>query len=104
MNPLVSLILLGSTSGPASLPDLRPPPVVATALVFTPAVAVTAPPVALPRDSRQPVAVVGFDQPTVTHYFLRVDDRQSLDTFSSYGRWDGGSRRAVTVRIGVSTR
>jgi hypothetical protein len=70
----------------------------ALALVCDPPCTAGEPPLYLDRDARQPGAFAGYDQPTVTYSYLRVDDR--YQPFGD-GRYD---RQAVTEREGVSTR
>jgi hypothetical protein len=104
--PIAVLALQGAgptTSAPAASANLATRPI-ASALVFTPTLLTSMPRIDLSRDAREPVAVVGFDQPTITHYYLRLDDRQYGDFSGPFGRSEAVYRRAVTVRIGVSTR
>lgn len=79
-------------------------PAVASGLVYSPVPPEVEPLPQLARDIRQPGAFVGYDSVTVTNFYLRVDDRQFTDWTGRGGRWDGFSRRAVTIRMGTSTR
>jgi hypothetical protein len=69
----------------------------ALALACDPAIIRDQPALYLDRESRQPAAFAGYDQPTVTYSYLRSDDDYTFD----HGRFN---REAVTERIGVSTR
>jgi hypothetical protein len=71
------------------------------ALVFTPPVALGAPPVELARDERQPSAFVGYPEMVSEHFYLRWDDRQSSDGFGDRDRYE---RRAVSEKTGVLYR
>lgn len=110
MSLVLTIVLLAAqhaaapSSAAASPPCAAPASRIAAALVFPPIISASLPPIDLTRDERQPVAIVGFDQPTVTYYHLRLDDRQYGDFYGPFGRSEGVYRRAVTVRIGVSTR
>ncbi len=70
----------------------------ATVLAFDPPTAPFDASAALSRDARQPAAVVGYDEVTVTSFYLRTDDRLSDDFGDNY------DRRAFSVRSGVSYR
>ncbi len=52
----------------------------------------------LDRDSRQPAAFAGYDEPTVSYSYVRTDDNYNPDQNGNY------DREAVTERVGVSTR
>ena len=70
-----------------SVADQGPPPsaiaqdssdeAVAAALVFDPALIIGEPPVMLAREDRQPGAFVGYQEQTVTSFYIRIDDRQT---------------------------
>jgi hypothetical protein len=70
----------------------------ALALACDPPITANQPALYLDRESRQPAAFAGYDQPTVTYSYLRVEDRYNPDQQGNY------DRDAVTERIGVSTR
>ena len=70
----------------------------ASALVFTPAIALAEPEIDLARDVRQPAAFVGFEEPTATFFAVRSDDRQTSDGTDRF------VRRAVSVKVGVTHR
>ncbi|MBV8779888.1 MAG: hypothetical protein JO353_00690 [Phycisphaerae bacterium] len=70
----------------------------AVALAFDPPITIDQGELALDRESREPRAFVGYDEPTITYSYLRVDDRMDG---TGRGRYD---REAVAERIGVSTR
>ena len=59
---------------------------------------------ALSRDDRRADAFVAYDQPTVTRFYLRIDDRQSHESYGRFGNFDRHTRRAVTTRYGVVVR
>ncbi|HZN64197.1 MAG TPA: hypothetical protein VFB66_02775 [Tepidisphaeraceae bacterium] len=71
------------------------------ALVFTPPVALDAPPVELARDVRQPTAFVGYPEMVSEHFYLRWDDRQTNDGFHERDRYE---RRAISEKTGVLYR
>ena len=75
--------------------------VAASALVFAPPIAANDQPLDLARDTRERAAFVGYDQTTTTFSFVETDDRQGGFNFNTGDRfW----RRAVSARVGVSTR
>lgn len=71
------------------------------ALVFTPPVALDAPPVELARDVRQPTAFVGYPEMVSEHFYLRWDDRQTNDGLHERDRYE---RRAISEKTGVLYR
>ena len=71
------------------------------ALVFTPPVALDAPPVELSRSDRQPSAFVGYPEMVSEHFYLRWDDRQTNDGFHERDRYE---RRAISEKTGVLYR
>lgn len=88
--------------------------VTASALVFDPPVTIGEEPLELSRADRQPGAFVGYQGPTVEHFYIRMDDSQVGSSFGGggrYGGWGGGGgsfdfyeRRAITERSGVRFR
>jgi hypothetical protein len=70
----------------------------ALALACDPPVIAGQPALYLDRESREPAAFAGYDQPTVTYSYLRVEDRYNPDNQGKY------VRDSVTERIGVNTR
>ena len=77
----------------------------AAALVFDPPVAAGEAPIELSRDSRAPAAVVGFDGPITTFFWIHTDDWQQSDWGgSSNGVGDHYERRAVVDKSGVTYR
>ncbi len=58
----------------------------------------------LSRDARRADAFVAYDQPTITRFYLRIDDRQSQESYGRFGNFDRHTRRAVTTRYGVVVR
>jgi hypothetical protein len=70
----------------------------ASALVFTPAVAMDGPDLDLSRDEREPGAFVGYDDVEQSFVYVRTDDRQSS---RGIGRFE---REAITEKVGSSTR
>ena len=69
------------------------------ALAFTPPVARGERELQLWRDGRELTAFGGYDQTIAQYYYIRTDDRQNI-----WGDNDTVMRRAVNVRIGISTR
>jgi len=80
---------------PACAPQSDSP---AIALACDPPVIAGEPPLYLDRESREPAAFAGYDQPTVTYSYLRINDYYNPDKQGNY------DREAVTERIGVTTR
>jgi hypothetical protein len=80
---------------PTCLPQSDAP---ALALACDPPVIAGQPALYLDRESREPAAFAGYDQPTVTYSYLRVEDRYNPDKQGNY------DRDAVTERVGVTTR
>jgi hypothetical protein len=86
--------------------------VTASALVFDPPVIAGEEPLELSRADRAPGAFVGYEGPTVEHFYIRLDDSQIGARFGGggrFGRGGGGTfdhyeRRAVTERLGVRYR
>jgi len=88
-------------SRPASLSDPNAPQYSenpATALAFTPTIALHEPPIALWRDLRQPAAFVGFEGLGASFIYIRTDDRQSNDNTDSYLRQSIIEKTGVTYR------
>jgi hypothetical protein len=80
---------------PAYTPQTDSP---ALALACDPPVIAGQPALYLDRESREPAAFAGYDQPTVTYSYLRINDFYNPDKQGNY------DREAVTERVGVSTR
>jgi len=70
----------------------------ALALACDPPVVAGQPALYLDRDSREPAAFAGYEQPTITYSYLRVEDHYNPDKLGNY------DRMAVTERVAVSTR
>jgi hypothetical protein len=70
----------------------------ALALACDPPLIADQPALYLDREPREPAAFAGYDQPTVTYSYLRVEDHYNPDKRGNY------DRDAVTERIGVTTR
>src|SRR5688572_30222771 len=62
-------------------------PVAASALVFAPPVTLGEPEIDLDRSVRQPSAFLGWDEGSIEHYRITVDDRQVFGNV--YGAWGG---------------
>jgi hypothetical protein len=75
-------------------------PATSSALVFDPPVIANEPPVELARETRQPVAVLGYEDIVTTYSYTRSDDRFRV-TFDNGDRYE---RRSISERIGISTR
>jgi hypothetical protein len=97
-----AVLLVGCATHPRSA-AYQPAPdeeaVAASALVFDPPLVRDEPPLLLARQPRQPSAVVGYDEVQTTFFYLRMDDRQFIDSPR-----DWSLRRAITTRVGVSHR
>lgn len=74
---------------------------IAAALVFPPALAADTPALDLSRDARGPSAFLGFQDLTVTHFFLWMDDRQLNYGPDNHDRFE---RQAITQKSGVTYR
>src|SRR5437016_1879014 len=90
---------------PASQPAMIEPemlyePSHASALVFTPPIALDEPPLELSRADREPAAFVGYDDLMRTYIYVRTDDRFSGDGTGN----DRYERRAIMEKVGSSTR
>ena len=72
---------------------------VAAALVFDPALIIGEPPVMLAREDRQPGAFVGYQEQTVTSFYIRIDDRQTGNRHN-----DRYERRAIIEQVGATYR
>ena len=83
---------------PASMPSLAQSDSSALALACNPPCIAGQPALYLDRDSRQPTAFAGYDQPTVSYSYVRTDDNYNPDKNGNY------DREAVTERVAVSTR
>src|SRR5688572_26797506 len=111
-----SFLLLGIFfSGCASKPAAPVPPApvaqaaesvydraaTASALMYDPPVAVNAPRIDVSRDGRAQAAFAGYEELTVTQFYLFQDDRQQ-----NYGGWnnDRFERRAITQKASVTYR
>jgi len=70
----------------------------ATMLVFDPPTATIDASTALPRDARERAAVVGYDEVTVSSYYVRQEDRQSDDWGDAYNRSSYSSRSGLSYR------
>jgi hypothetical protein len=68
------------------------------ALAFDPPAIAGQPALYLDRESREPAAFAGYDQPTVTYSYLRINDFYNPDPNGNY------TRQAVTEQLGVSSR
>lgn len=80
-------------------PTTRPAERASGALAFTPPIAQGERELQLWRDGRELTAFGGYDQTIAQYYYIRTDDRQNF-----WGNDDTLMRRAVNVRIGVTTR
>ena len=67
-------------------------------LVFSAPVTQGEPPVMLAREPREPAVFLGYDELSITSYYIRTDDRQSDDYT------DRHYRRAVIQKSGISYR
>src|SRR5258706_14754846 len=67
-------------------------------LAFSPPIAQNEPPIALPRDQRQPAAFVGFGEVTASYFYIRTDDRMTNDGTDHF------VRRSIIEKVGVSYR
>jgi hypothetical protein len=91
----------------AAIEQLAPPPIaqagtedsVASTLVFDPPLLIGEPPVALAREDRQAGAFVGYQEQTITSFYIRIDDRQTGD----HDR-DRYERRAIIEQVGATYR
>jgi len=72
----------------------------ASALCFTPPIALDEPPLELSRADREPAAFVGYDDLMRTYIYIRTDDRFSGDGSGN----DRYERRAIMEKVGSSTR
>ena len=72
-------------------------PVTASALAFDPPIAAVEPSLDLSRESREPLAVLGYDEPIATFSYVRSDDRFRV-TFADGDRYE---RRAISERVGI---
>jgi hypothetical protein len=72
---------------------------VAASLVFDPPLTIGEPPVVLAREDRQAGAFVGYQEQTVTSFWIQIDDRQTGDP-----RCDRYERRAIIVQTGATYR
>jgi len=70
----------------------------AAMLVFDPPVATLDASAQLPRDARERAAVVGYDDVTISSFYIRQEDRQSDDWGTAY------NRSSYTTRAGTSYR
>jgi hypothetical protein len=84
-----------TSSQPAYTPQIDTP---ALALACEPPITANQPALYLDRESREPAAFAGYDQPTVTYSDLQVNDNYQPFHDGSY------ERQAISERIGVSTR
>lgn len=82
-----------------AIPTTRPAERPSGALAFTPPIAQGERELQLWRDGRELTAFGGYDQPIAQYYYIRTDDRQNF-----WGNDDTLMRRAVNVRIGITTR
>jgi hypothetical protein len=78
--------------------------VAASALVFDPPVTSIQPAPQLARDERGIAAFAGYDEGITTFFYLRVNDRQLLDSGGRGGDFGQYERRAVSETFGVSHR
>ena len=78
--------------------------VTASALVFDPPAAEDELVLDLAREPRLPGAFIGYEEPTVSFYSVRVDDIQGAGWGWGWGWGDGYMRRAITSRTGGSYR
>ena len=67
------------------------------ALVFDPPVTLSEPRLNLSRDTRGAAAFAGFEDSTVTYFYVRTDDRQTTDNTDRFQR-DGYSAKVGAVR------
>ena len=72
----------------------------ATSLVFDPPLTIGEPPVILAREDRQAGAFVGYQEQTVTSFWIEIDDRQA----GGNPRCDRYERRAIIVQTGATYR
>jgi len=112
---LLSLVtLVGCASRPAPSPmavaQIDDEGAVAASLVIDPPFVAAEPPLDLPRDERHATAYAGFEEFSVTHYWLYQDDHQR-DRAPSWGvrgfgglRQDRFDRQAITQKVGVYYR
>jgi hypothetical protein len=97
--------------------DFPGEPVAASALVFAPPVTLGEPAIDLDRSVRQPSAFLGWDEGSIEHYRITVDDRQvfgnaygasgSRGRGVGYGGWgwsDRYERRVESERVGAIRR
>jgi hypothetical protein len=115
---LLILISMASVAGcasqaarnaPASEPVITAPEAqgadedgaIAASLVFDPPLTIGEPPVALAREDRQAGAFVGYQEQTVTSFWIQIDDRQGG---SGNPRCDRYERRAFIVQTGATHR
>jgi hypothetical protein len=98
-----------SAKAPAVAP-LETPAVVASALVFDPPVIQNEAPLELSRADREARVSLGYQELTAEYFYIRLDDRQTNDSFGIHsisggrGNFDRYERRAVTERVGVRYR
>jgi hypothetical protein len=71
-----------------------------SALVFDPPATINEPPLELARETRQPMAVLGYEDIVTTYSYTRSDDRFRV----SFDNGDRYERRSISERIGISTR
>jgi hypothetical protein len=92
---------IASAPGAAKVtqPECEDRPVVATALVFDLPEETFGPPLDLRRGSRQPMALLGYDEGVSEFYSVWTDDRQRENV-----KYDRYERRAVSVRTGARYR
>lgn len=114
----VAMLLLAGCQQSAVRPSARtptvlpvePPAVMASALVFDPPVIQNESPLELSRADREARVSVGYQELTAEYFYIRLDDRQTNDSFGIHGSGGGSGnfdrydRRAVTERVGVRYR
>ena len=94
---------LGCTNAPRQQGvSIAPMPVYEEApsasLVFSAPVTLGEAPVVLAREPREPAVFLGYDELSITSYYIRTDDRQTDDYTDRY------FRRAVIQKSGISYR
>lgn len=71
--------------------------VASSALVFDPPLTLSEPRLDLSRQLRGEAAFAGFEDSTVTYFYVRTDDRQTNDFTDRYAR-EGYSAKVGSVR------
>jgi hypothetical protein len=67
------------------------------ALAFDPPVTMSEPQLDLSRSTRGAAAFAGFEDSTVTYFYVRTDDRQTTDNSERFAR-DGFSAKVGAIR------